>query len=158
MLISSGTGMILDKGVAKYRGFALLAISRTGLTGSIGAIHANRLTTALHTQLASTSKPRFPSKSRSNTTPHSKLSTTGAKESRSGYTSPDQLQSKATFSTLQKSVFSNINTLNPVEYGLALFILGFPMQGMFLWFVKWAGWIDLSLGWSGWVTFGITVS
>lgn len=30
MLISSGTGMVLDRGVGKYRGFALLAISMTG--------------------------------------------------------------------------------------------------------------------------------
>nr|ODN89503.1 solute carrier family 41 [Cryptococcus depauperatus CBS 7841] len=51
MLISSGTGMVLSKGVEKYRGFALLAISMTGLTGSIGAIHANRLSTQLHTLL-----------------------------------------------------------------------------------------------------------
>ncbi|WWD07605.1 hypothetical protein V865_005706 [Kwoniella europaea PYCC6329] len=51
MLISSGTGMVLAKGVGKYRGFALLAISMTGLTGSIGAIHANRLSTSLHTLL-----------------------------------------------------------------------------------------------------------
>ena len=51
MLISSGTGMVLDSGVGKYRGFALLAISMTGLTGSIGAIHANRLSTSLHTGL-----------------------------------------------------------------------------------------------------------
>lgn len=48
MLISSGTGMVLEQGVGKYRGFALLAISMTGLTGSIGAIHANRLSTQLH--------------------------------------------------------------------------------------------------------------
>lgn len=51
MMISSGTGMVLDTGVNKYRGFALLAISMTGLTGSIGAIHANRLSTSLHTVL-----------------------------------------------------------------------------------------------------------
>lgn len=64
MLISSGTGMALDAGVGRYRGFALLAIAMTGmsfyahiislywclgLTGSIGAIHANRLSTFLHT-------------------------------------------------------------------------------------------------------------
>lgn len=30
MLISSGTGMVLDLSVGKYRGFALLAISMTG--------------------------------------------------------------------------------------------------------------------------------
>lgn len=40
--------MVLEQGVGKYRGFALLAISMTGLTGSIGAIHANRLSTSLH--------------------------------------------------------------------------------------------------------------
>lgn len=33
MLISSGTGMVLSKGVGKYRGFALLAISMTGECG-----------------------------------------------------------------------------------------------------------------------------
>ena len=32
MLISSGTGMALDAGVGRYRGFALLAIAMTGTT------------------------------------------------------------------------------------------------------------------------------
>lgn len=45
--------MALDAGVGKYRGFALLAISMTGLTGAIGGIHANRLSTQLHTALQS---------------------------------------------------------------------------------------------------------
>lgn len=43
--------MVLESGVDKYRGFALMAISMTGLTGSLGAIHANRLSTSLHTEL-----------------------------------------------------------------------------------------------------------
>ena len=30
MLISSGTGMALDAGVGRYRGFALIAIAMTG--------------------------------------------------------------------------------------------------------------------------------
>lgn len=51
MFVSSGTGMVLQSGVGKYKGFALLAISMTGLTGSIGAIHANRLSTSLHAKL-----------------------------------------------------------------------------------------------------------
>ncbi|WWC59537.1 uncharacterized protein I303_102093 [Kwoniella dejecticola CBS 10117] len=59
MLISSGTGMVLAKGVGKYRGFALLAISMTGLTGSIGAIHANRLSTSLHTLLHPKPHPEY---------------------------------------------------------------------------------------------------
>ena len=32
MLVSSGTGMALEKGVGKYRGFALLAIPMTGMS------------------------------------------------------------------------------------------------------------------------------
>lgn len=34
MLISSGTGMALDAGVGRYRGFALIAIAMTGMSGS----------------------------------------------------------------------------------------------------------------------------
>lgn len=52
MLISSGAGMVLAKGVGHYKDYALLAISMTGLTGSIGAIHANRLSTTLHANLS----------------------------------------------------------------------------------------------------------
>jgi len=126
MLISSGTGMVLDRGVSKYRGFALLAISmtgkstslaplsrlmrRSGLTGSIGAIHANRLSTTLHTNL-------HPPTSSSRT--HLGLSA---------------LQRAAT-----------------------LFLIAFPCQGCFIAFVSWARWIDISLGWAGWLTFALTV-
>ncbi|WVQ83299.1 hypothetical protein IAT38_005438 [Cryptococcus sp. DSM 104549] len=72
MLISSGTGMVLAKGVGKYRGFALLAISMTGLTGSIGAIHANRLSTQLHTLLHPTHP--HPRPIEHHVTPHQGLS------------------------------------------------------------------------------------
>lgn len=34
MCISSGTGMVLDRGVERYRGFALLAISMTGTSAT----------------------------------------------------------------------------------------------------------------------------
>ena len=109
MLISSGTGMALDKGVGKYRGFALLAISMTGLTGAIGGIHANRLSTRLHAALQS---------------PH---------------------QSRPT-------------GLSSLHSAITLYIMAFPCQACFMVFVKWAGWIDLSLGWAGWLCFASTVS
>jgi len=102
--------MALDVGVGKYRGFALLAISMTGLTGAIGGIHANRLSTTLHTALQS---------------PHQR----GAKQQ-----------------------------LSPLHGALILGLLAFPCQGCFVFFVSWAGWIDLSLGWVGWVCFAMTVS
>ncbi|WVR04681.1 hypothetical protein IAU60_001692 [Kwoniella sp. DSM 27419] len=117
MLISSGTGMVLAKGVGKYRGFALLAISMTGLTGSMGAIHANRLSTSLHTLL----HPR-----------------------------QDGLPPSAPS--------SGHAGLSPLHGSLTLFAIGFPCQAAFLWFVSWAGWIDLSLGWTGWACFALTAA
>ncbi|KAL0570401.1 hypothetical protein V5O48_011559 [Marasmius crinis-equi] len=48
MIISSGTGMILDMFVSRYEGFALLAVVISGLPGAVGAIFTSRLSTALH--------------------------------------------------------------------------------------------------------------
>jgi len=111
MCISSGTGMVLDRGVERYRGFALLAISMTGLTGSIGAIHANRLSTSLHTGLH-----------------------------------PSSLHPRQN------------RGLPPLYRALTLYLIAFPCEALFLGFVHWAGWIDLSLGWAGWMAFALTVS
>lgn len=104
MLISSGTGMVLSTGVARYRGFALLAIAMTGLTGSLGAIHANRLSTSLHMGLHP-----------------------GSKQGR--------------------------HMLTPGQSLLVLFCLSLPCEAAFLAFVNIAGWIDVDLGWVGWVVY-----
>ncbi|KAF7294599.1 Mg transporter [Mycena indigotica] len=48
MVISSGTGIVLDLFVSRYSGFALLAVVISGLPGGVGAIFASRLSTALH--------------------------------------------------------------------------------------------------------------
>ncbi|TYJ56006.1 hypothetical protein B9479_003248 [Cryptococcus floricola] len=117
MLISSGTGMVLAKGVGRYRGFALLAISMTGLTGSIGAIHANRLSTQLHTLLHPTHP--HPRPLAHEIAPHPGLS--------------------------------------PLQSAITLCAIGFPCQAAFLLIVRWAGWIDMSLGWIGWVVFALTI-
>ncbi|KAJ7491040.1 Mg transporter [Mycena latifolia] len=48
MVISSGTGIVLDLFVSRYDGFALLAVVISGLPGAVGAIFASRLSTRLH--------------------------------------------------------------------------------------------------------------
>ncbi|KAL4244168.1 SLC41A transporter family protein [Abortiporus biennis] len=48
MILSCGTGIILDLFVSKYDGFALLAVVISGLPGSVGSIFVSRLSTALH--------------------------------------------------------------------------------------------------------------
>ncbi|KAF8643554.1 hypothetical protein AX16_008942 [Volvariella volvacea WC 439] len=48
MIISCGTGIVLDLFVSKYEDFAILAVVISGLPGSVGAIFVSRLSTALH--------------------------------------------------------------------------------------------------------------
>ncbi|CAE6441420.1 unnamed protein product [Rhizoctonia solani] len=48
MVIESGTGLVLDWYVGKYRGFGMLAVVMTSLPGSVGAVFVSRLSTELH--------------------------------------------------------------------------------------------------------------
>ncbi|GMK53856.1 hypothetical protein CspeluHIS016_0104420 [Cutaneotrichosporon spelunceum] len=123
MLISSGTGMVLESGVGKYRGFALLAISMTGLTGAIGAIHANRLSTQLHRRL-------HPGSGSMDHTPHSVAG---------------RLQAA-------------YDGLTPTQSIVVLFALSFPCQAAFVVFVNATGWIDVHLGWVGWVAYALATA
>ncbi|ETW85141.1 Mg2+ transporter-E [Heterobasidion irregulare TC 32-1] len=52
MIISSGTGIILDMFVSRYEGFALLAVAISGLPGSVGSVLVSRLSTSLHASVA----------------------------------------------------------------------------------------------------------
>ncbi len=38
MFISLATGLVLDRGVGAYKGYALLVIGMTGLAGGLGSI------------------------------------------------------------------------------------------------------------------------
>ncbi|THG97496.1 hypothetical protein EW026_g4516 [Hermanssonia centrifuga] len=60
MIISCGTGIVLDLFVSRYEGFALLAAVISGLPGNVGSILVSRLSTALH---ATTYTPPLPSAS-----------------------------------------------------------------------------------------------
>ncbi|RPD59304.1 hypothetical protein L226DRAFT_536323 [Lentinus tigrinus ALCF2SS1-7] len=48
MIISTGTGIVLDTFVERYSGFALLAVVIAGLPGGVSSIFVSRLSTALH--------------------------------------------------------------------------------------------------------------
>ncbi|KAI0042837.1 hypothetical protein FA95DRAFT_1563902 [Auriscalpium vulgare] len=48
MVITSGSGIVLDVFVSKYDGYALLAVAIGGLPGGAGSILVSRLSTALH--------------------------------------------------------------------------------------------------------------
>ncbi|KAF8954972.1 hypothetical protein BDZ97DRAFT_361797 [Flammula alnicola] len=48
MVISSGTGIVLDMFVSRYEGFAVLAVVISGLPGAAGSILVSRLSTSLH--------------------------------------------------------------------------------------------------------------
>lgn len=48
MAISSCTGVVLDRFVSQFEGFALLAVVISGLPGAVGCILASRLSTSLH--------------------------------------------------------------------------------------------------------------
>ncbi|KAF8191618.1 hypothetical protein K438DRAFT_1721112 [Mycena galopus ATCC 62051] len=57
MIISSGTGIVLDLFVSRYAGFALLAVVISGLPGAVGSIFVSRLSTRLHAAALALSSP-----------------------------------------------------------------------------------------------------
>ena len=76
MIISSGTGIVLDVFVSRYEGFAVLAVvisgtylfslvklnpnPITGLPGAAGSIFVSRLSTSLHATAVALSHPSAP--------------------------------------------------------------------------------------------------
>ena len=102
---------VTSESLSEWLGYWLI---EPGLTGSIGAIHANRLSTLLHTSLSSKHHSHHP-----NYTPPR------------GLTGPQGM--------------------------ITLFVLSYPVMGCFYVFVKWVGWIDVSLGIWGWIGYSIAV-
>ncbi|GAB1517108.1 hypothetical protein RhiTH_000151 [Rhizoctonia solani] len=56
MAIESGTGIVLDWYVGRYRGFGMLAVVMTSLPGSVGAVFVSRLSTELHQSESNSNK------------------------------------------------------------------------------------------------------
>jgi solute carrier family 41 len=83
MAISIATGIVLDRFVSRYQGFALLAVVISGLPGSVGSIFVSRLSTKLHVEALSS-------------TPHTRRSTTREES----YGGPPQPSEKLVMLTL----------------------------------------------------------
>jgi len=48
MVISSGTGIVLEEYIKAFKGYGLVAPVFTGIVGNIGSIYVSRISTALH--------------------------------------------------------------------------------------------------------------
>ncbi|KAJ9094702.1 hypothetical protein QFC21_005859 [Naganishia friedmannii] len=144
MLISSATGLVLDRSVNRYKGFAILAISITGIAGSIGAIHASRLSTALH----AARKTRH----------HREEAETRASSPLLGFPPSAHHHSPAHKTTLATTDAPAV--LTNIQSGITLFLISWPIQGVFVAFVWMSGWIQLGgllTFWVG-VVYGVTVA
>jgi len=58
MVITSGSGIVLDLFVSRYVGYALLAVAFGGVPGGTGSIFVSRLSTAWHASVAASGTPR----------------------------------------------------------------------------------------------------
>ncbi|KAG6826389.1 hypothetical protein H0H92_015999 [Tricholoma furcatifolium] len=60
MVISSGTGIVLDRFASRYDGYALLGVMISGLPGAVGSILISRLSTSMHVAALSRSSSGAP--------------------------------------------------------------------------------------------------
>lgn len=60
MLISSGTGLILERVVNSFKGYALLGPVITGVAGNVGAVLVSRISTSLHSSTFATVSQSVP--------------------------------------------------------------------------------------------------
>lgn len=59
MLISSGTGLILERVVNSFKGYGLLGPVVTGVAGNVGAVLVSRISTSLHSSTFNTASLYF---------------------------------------------------------------------------------------------------
>jgi solute carrier family 41 len=144
--ISSATGMVLERCVGRYEGYAILAVSMTGLSGSVGSIHASRLSTILHqAHPPSPAQSALPSPSATAvSTPLHSRSPSSAHHHPHPHLDPPPEDVAA-----------------PRAIAVALFLIAIPVQIFFLLFVGVAGWMrvgEWQLVVSFVLVFGFTVS
>ena len=59
MIISSGSGLVLERFIVQYAGFALLTPVAAGLCGNVGCVYASRLSTEMHMKTDTGGKALF---------------------------------------------------------------------------------------------------
>jgi len=116
MIISSGTGIVLDSFVTKWDDFGSFAIVISGLSGSVGSIYISRLSTSLHATSASLSAKQVAPRS----SHQRQLSIS------SGAVDPTEPH-------------------RPLLTAITLSVVAFPVQLAFIAFVYFAGWMELPL-------------
>ncbi|KDQ18691.1 hypothetical protein BOTBODRAFT_42297 [Botryobasidium botryosum FD-172 SS1] len=116
MVISSGTGIVLDSFVTKWDDFGSFAIVISGLSGSVGSIYISRLSTSLHATSAALS-----AKSASPRTSHQRQLSIS-----SGAVDPTEPH-------------------RPLLTAATLSVVALPVQIAFIAFVYSAGWMELPM-------------
>uniref|UniRef100_A0A0W0G3V2 SLC41A/MgtE integral membrane domain-containing protein n=1 Tax=Moniliophthora roreri TaxID=221103 RepID=A0A0W0G3V2_MONRR len=164
MIISSGTGIVLDLFVSRYEGFALLAVVISGLPGAVGAIFTSRLSTALH--LESVQQQSRSSVEHENENEHITANpddadrfsrTKNAEEQRSMYPTPSSSRSpsppQSPPSSSQhrepagESPPAPTRTVpSPKLVMITLLLITLPVELIFLSILRGFGWLRLPLG------------
>ncbi|CAG7846101.1 SubName: Full=Uncharacterized protein {ECO:0000313/EMBL:CCA66834.1} [Serendipita indica DSM 11827] len=136
MVISSGTGMILDSFVGRYKDYGLVSIAQDGIPGSVGSVYISRLSTSLHEAQGHSGHQRGDGHE------HSR----GALDSPRSFLKP---KDEATKRALKDA--------RPRISGLALFLVTVPVQVIFLTVAYASKWLELPALWAaGFVIFFAT--
>ena len=127
MVISSGTGMILDSFVGRYKDYGLVSIAQDGIPGSVGSVYISRISTALHEAYGHNGHQRGDGHEH----------TSGALDSPRSFLEPkDEPTRKA------------LKEARPKISGLALFLVTVPVQIIFLAVAYASKWLELPAIWA----------
>ncbi|KAG8818832.1 hypothetical protein FRC18_012315 [Serendipita sp. 400] len=138
MLISSGTGMILDSYVGKYRDYAMVSIAQDGIPGSVGSVYISRLSTALHEASAGSGAHQ-----RGDGHEHRRQS--------SGHSyneTREEMGPQSFFAPKDEQTRRALVAARPKISGFALFLITIPVQFLFLTVSYTTHWIDLPALWA----------
>jgi solute carrier family 41 len=140
MVISSGTGMILEGFVGKYKDYGLVSIAQDGIPGSVGSVYISRLSTALHEAVGHIGHQRGD----------------GHEHTHHPATAPQPSRSRSWnfFTPKNDATKVAIEEARPKISGLALFLVTVPAQILFLVAAYAAEWLTLPALWAcGFVIF-----
>ncbi|KAG8794050.1 hypothetical protein FRC17_008343, partial [Serendipita sp. 399] len=139
MLISSGTGMILDSYVGKYRDYAMVSIAQDGIPGSVGSVYISRLSTALHEAAVKTTHAHQHGDGHDH---RYQVNGHVYEETR------EEMGPKSFFDPKDEPTRRALVAARPKISGLALFLITIPVQFLFLTVSYVTEWIDLPTLWA----------
>lgn len=152
MVISSGTGMFLDRFVGKYRDYGLVSIAQDGIPGGVGSVYVSRFSTSLHEAVGDSQHQRGDGHDhRATPSPHHSTFPSSPNDSRGWRGS--------LFAPKDGATKQAIKDARPRVSGLTLYIVTIPVQVLFLVAAYASKWLELPALWAvGFlVFFGATV-